>query len=255
MASASAILASVAVCRSFCLTILSKLCLYVTVVGGGDGGFQDSRFFLLSSLRRMLVLLGLAVLDCSAAVPRLDTAGAGGVTLRFFRGMSASISISSSSLLDMLAESELVTAGTPSLMILLLELCELNGGALDRVEREEKDVLIFFGGCEEAGGALGGGGLVDFMGEGSSTACSRLVLVRVDSCEECKDAKPLDVTLLSTAPFTCFRGDFRVGVALPDLACDSRSGVGLAVASFRGRPGRLFGVGLFCCGSPFPLLG
>jgi len=151
-------------------------------MGGGDGGFHDSRFLLLSVLKRWLVLFGFAVLVFSAALLGFAAAGGGGVTLRFFRGMKESMSISSSSLLDMLAESELVTAGTPFLMILLLELCELNGGALDSVERDENDALTFFGGCEETGCcAFGGGGLVDFMGEGNSTACSRLIFVGVDS--------------------------------------------------------------------------
>jgi len=54
-------------------------------------------------------------------------------------------------------------------------------------------------------------------------------------------------------PFTCLRGDVRVGAVLADLACDSRSTLlGLAVPSFRGRPGPLFGDETFCC--CFPLL-
>lgn len=136
-----------------------------------------------------------------------------------------------------------MTAGTPFLMILLLELCELKG-TLDSVEKEENEVFTFFGGCEEPGCcALGGGGLVDFIGEGSSTAWSRLIVVGGDCCEERSEAKPLEAGLLSAVPFACFRGDRRGGVALPDLACEDRIGAGLAVSFFRGRPGRLLGDG------------
>ena len=68
-----------------------------------------------------------------------------GVSRHFLRGAKDSKSASSSSLLDdMLAESELVTAGMTFLMMRLLELCELMPDMLVSEEKEENEVLTGF---------------------------------------------------------------------------------------------------------------
>ena len=75
----------------------------------------------------------------------LSVSAGGGVSRRFLRGANDSRSTSSSSLLDdILAESELVTAAMPFLMIRLLELCELMPDMLVSEEKEENEVLTGF---------------------------------------------------------------------------------------------------------------
>jgi hypothetical protein len=168
-ASVWAIFCLLSASRALRLAILSRLYLYL-VVGGGLKGRHDSLAFFLtfSSSKRVLLLVGFGTSTFS---------GAGGVSLRFLRGANESRSASSSSLLeeDMLAESELVTAGTPFLTMRLLELCELMPEKLVRVE--QNDVLTAaFVSAEGTRAGAGMRGLEGTADEGISTASRGRIL-------------------------------------------------------------------------------
>jgi hypothetical protein len=222
--------------------MLSKLCLYL-FVGGGLKGRHDSftRFFVCSSLRRVLLLVAFALLGASSL---LSLSGTGGVSLRFLRGAKDSKSTSSSSLLDddMLAESEFVTAWTPFFTIRLLELWEL---IPVRVEKELNEVLtVFFGSCAGIWDGAGIQGLECFAGEGISTASTVRDLVGVDLREDLTEVRPElsgGASCNPSMPAICFLGDRRVGVEFPDVSCSSigvsnRNLLGEAEISLRGRP-------------------
>lgn len=154
------------------------------VVGGGLKGRHDSLAFFLpfSSPRRVLLLVGFGTSTFS---------GTGGVSLRFLRGANESRSASSSSLLeeDMLAESELVTAGIPFLTMRLLELCELIPEKLVRVEQNDVLTAVLVSG---AGARVGAGmrGLAGSADEGISTASRARILDGLSFNEDWTEVKP-----------------------------------------------------------------
>jgi hypothetical protein len=223
---------------------LAKLYLYLAV-GGGLGGRHESfaRFFAFPSLKRVLLLVDFDWPELSFLLSLSTT---GGLSRRFFRGAKSAMSTSSSSLLDdMLAESELVTAGMPFLTTRLLELCELMPDMLVSDEKDENEVLTGFFGLG-AGICDGAGidGLERLAGDGISTASTTRTLVGVDFKDDRTGVRPElsgGIFCASSISAKCFLGDFRVGVECPDSSISSsgvcsRNLLGEVEMSLRGRP-------------------